>query len=78
MVIIGSLTGNMLPPFAIKLMFGGLTEPFGLECAAANPSDIHGAVRVDRLLLDENTLWSSKIQRAEKSQVGLAYLVLVN
>lgn len=52
MVIIGSLTGNMLPPFAVKLMFGGLTEPFGLECAAANPSGIHAAVRVDIIMKD--------------------------
>jgi len=52
MVIIGSLTGNMLPPFAVKLMFGGLTESFGLERAAANPSGIHGAVRVDIIMRD--------------------------
>ena len=37
MVIIGSLTGNTLPPSAVKLMFGGLVEAFGLECAATNP-----------------------------------------
>jgi hypothetical protein len=37
MVIIGSLIGNTLPPSAVKLMFGGLVEAFGLECAATNP-----------------------------------------
>jgi hypothetical protein len=37
MVIIGSLIGNTLPPSAVKLMFGGLVETFGLECAATNP-----------------------------------------
>jgi len=33
-VIIGLLTGNKLPPFAIRLIFGGLIDPFGLENAA--------------------------------------------
>jgi hypothetical protein len=37
MVIIGSLIGNTLPPSVVKLMFKGLVEAFGLECAAMNP-----------------------------------------
>lgn len=82
MVIVGSLTGNMLPPFAVKLMFGGLIDPFGLECAATvsirHTWSSMCRCNYEGMLLDENTLWSSKIQRAGKSQVGLAYPGLVN
>lgn len=41
-VIIGSFTGNMLPPFAVRLMFGGLIVPFELENAATYRSGMDG------------------------------------
>jgi hypothetical protein len=30
MTMIGSLTGNILPPFVVRLMFGVLTAPLAL------------------------------------------------
>jgi hypothetical protein len=40
MIIIGSLTGNMLPPFAMRLMFGESNGPLALEIAATYQSGL--------------------------------------
>jgi hypothetical protein len=40
MIIIGSLTGNMLPPFAVRLMFGVSDGPLALENAATYQSGL--------------------------------------
>jgi hypothetical protein len=40
MVIIGSLTGNVLPPFAVRLMFGELVGPLAPENAATYQSGL--------------------------------------
>jgi hypothetical protein len=40
MVIIGSSTGNVLPPFAVRLMFGELFGPLALENATTYQSEL--------------------------------------
>jgi hypothetical protein len=41
MVIIGSSTENVLPPFAVRLMFGELVGPLALENAATYQSSLN-------------------------------------
>jgi hypothetical protein len=40
MEIIGSSTGNVHPPFAVRLMFGELVAPLALDDAATYQSDL--------------------------------------